>query len=229
MMRDHPGNWYLSIGPRFSFSIPSFNRREGRNGAERHHPDGRRQVRSVMAALHGGISSDPGPLSSSIFSRSSNRQGQKRPRWLDSQMVMDPLVANGLIPWKALGAMGQTSITWTQSFVDSLTYKQKKEKSDTTDHCDTQTHSRSEEPWPFKQGRPCSFASSQSHLITICEDLLAWVLMWTIPLKQLVFGCFKPVGLTGAPLMEPRHICRPGRSRCPLSPFPFMSPTRVIV
>lgn len=121
------------------------------------------------------------------------------------------------------------TITWTQSFVDSLTYKQKKEKSDTTAHCDTQTHSRSEEPWPFKQGRPCSFASSQSHLIRICEDPLAWVLMWTIPLKQLVFGCFKPVGLTGAPLMEPRHICRPERSRCPLSPFPFMSPTRIIV
>lgn len=45
---------------------------------QRYHPDDSRQVLTVMAALHGGISSDPELLSSSIFSRSSNRQGQEK-------------------------------------------------------------------------------------------------------------------------------------------------------
>lgn len=61
-----------------------------------------------------GISSDPGGLCSSIFSRSSNGQGQRRPRQLDSPIVIDPLLVAGwlLFFWKALGTMGQRSGTW---------------------------------------------------------------------------------------------------------------------
>lgn len=49
-----------------------------------------------------GIFSDPGVLCSSIFSRSSNGQGQRRPRQLDSPIVMDPLLVAGwlFIFWK---------------------------------------------------------------------------------------------------------------------------------
>lgn len=93
MMRDRLRNWYLSIGPHSPFSIPSFNEANVEEEEDRFQPEDHRQV----FYHHGGggkegIFPDPGVLRSSIFSRSSNGQGQRRPRQFDSPIVMDPLL-----------------------------------------------------------------------------------------------------------------------------------------
>lgn len=64
---------------------------------DRFQPEDHRQVFTVMVWGKEGIFPDPGVLFSSIFSRSSNGQGQRRPRQLDSPIVMDPLLVAGWV------------------------------------------------------------------------------------------------------------------------------------